>query len=354
MLKGERPEFCRSCYQVEDAGGTSVRQDYYRLFLNNVGEMVRTTSADGASTYPLQDLDFSLSNNCNLKCRMCNPSASYGLHTDFRKLEIPFNAESAEKAYTLWQYEGLIQQLIEDSDSKLKQILFTGGEPLINPVHAKVLKALVERGLSQKIVIRYHSNLMIVPEEIQELWAEFAGVQLHVSLEGFGELNDYIRHKSEWARIVKNLNHVLQLKKKTRLWIEIHTVFQAYNLSGIIDFLTFLRGYSKLLPCFPHFIWLDNPDFLTIKALPLELRNREIDRLEAYLLEQRSFYEDSDFAEFNLNKLDILLAHLKRSRLTEFNEKLYTEFVLYTKKLDRLRNQNIINVAPRLAELFKE
>ena len=49
MMSGERPDFCKSCYRIEDAGGTSVRQFYLRSFGSELKAQLRETLDDGTA-----------------------------------------------------------------------------------------------------------------------------------------------------------------------------------------------------------------------------------------------------------------------------------------------------------------
>ena len=351
MLGGVRSDFCKSCYAVEDAGGMSVRQYYVKKYHDEIERILTDKFSGRASS--MKFIDFSLSNNCNLKCRMCSPGASYGLSADFKAIGMDYSSESAERAHSGWKYDGLIRNIVEDKASDLSDILFTGGEPLTNPIHLKILEALTENGRSKHVALSYHSNLMILPDHVLDLWKLFKKVDVHLSLEGNANYNDYIRHKSDFQKIIANLEKLFSYRKKSKLWIEIHTVFQAYNFLILPEYLEYLKQFEKDIPCFPHFIWIDNPDFLSVNSLPPDVKLSGAQALNAYLDENEKFYKKCSHPEFVSEKIGILRACLARMNYSEDKNSL-EKFKVYTEKLDRLRGQNVAEVFPALKGVFSQ
>ncbi|MBY0553283.1 twitch domain-containing radical SAM protein [bacterium] len=347
MLAGIRSDFCKSCYDVEDSGGMSIRQYYLKKYKNFSSELNKNSHLNVGIKF----LDFSLSNNCNLKCRMCTPGASYLLSEDFKKAGFNFDSEYSEKAHVGWKYEGLIEELIKTNSDSLEDILFTGGEPLTNQIHLKVLSQLVAIDVAKKINLTYHSNLMVLPKPIIELWKNFKSVEVHLSLEGHEQYNDYIRHNSRWNKILENLDTLLSHKKAINLWFEIHTVFQAYNVLVIPKFLNYLQRFNPKIPVVPHFIWIDNPSFLSVNSLSLDLKKQAVAEIERFIEDNRAFYQNSKYYEFNLEKIEILKSCLKRIVFEDFKQE-QLQFVSYTRKLDSMRNQNVLDVFPELSEVF--
>lgn len=349
MLGGQRPRFCSSCFDVEAANGISIRQYYVKKYEEVVERII--DSNDINHFEKTKFLDFSLSNNCNLKCRMCTPGSSYLLKDDFDSLNLSYDAEYSNNAHKLWTYEGVIENLISTESEEISDILFTGGEPLTNQVHLKILQGLVAKGRAPEVSLTYHSNLMVLPDAVVECWKKFKKVDLHLSLEGHEKYNDYIRHHSKWPKIIQNLEKLLAVKDEIKLWLEIHTVFQAYNILIIPEYLSYLKKYDALIPCFPHFIWLDNPSFLSANSLPQDLKLAAVRAIETYLADHLQFYLSSTFSSFNMEKYQILQGCLKRMDMG-INDSAKNEFVNYTLKLDKLRNQNVLEVIPQLKDVF--
>lgn len=338
MMKGERPDFCKSCYRIEDAGGTSVRQFYLRSFGNELKAQLRETLDDGTAAGRISYIDMSLSNNCNLKCRMCNPYASYALKNDFDACNLPYFQGGAERANAGWKDEERLLRIFTESLETTNEILTTGGEPFLSKLHIKILESAVQSGASQHIVLRYHTNLTLVPPRLVELWASFKAIEVHASIEAFGELNEYIRYPSSWETTRRNFEKLIELKGRLPLWIEVHTCFQAYGLLNIPELLAFLRNYQAVVPAMPYFIGLSNPAHLAAEVLPLELQNLARHQTWNYIDTHYRSLCSGPFGEFNREKIDILLGHF--SALKEQSPH-WDEFIRYTNAIDRLRGQSI-------------
>lgn len=351
MLAGERSRFCSSCYEVEDAGGFSIRQSNVLKYDEVVKKVIANKTPEQLEK--IRFLDFSLSNNCNLKCRMCTPGASYLLQADFDKAGLPYDKDYSDLAHKSWKYEDAIENLILNESEALTDILFTGGEPLTNQIHLKVLLALIENDRAKDITLSYHSNLMVLPDQILQAWTNFKEVQVHLSLEGYEKYNDYIRYNSKFEKIVENLETLISLKHKINLWIEIHTVFQAYNLQIIPQYLTYLKRFAADIPPFPHFIWIDNPSFLSANSLPESLKRDAVNAINRYLEENSDYFKDTKFQNFLSEKILTLKSCLNRIEYSNNDEK-RNEFVNYTRKLDKLRNQNVEEIFPRWHEVAGE
>jgi pyruvate-formate lyase-activating enzyme len=351
MISGKKSDFCNSCYKSEEAGGISIRQYYLSKYSKQIEQILSSKNPESESQ--IKFIDLSLSNNCNLKCRMCNPGSSYNLKDDFKKINQRFEPDYAERAHKDWSYTGAIQDLIETQSEHLTDMLFTGGEPLINTIHLNILETLVRLGTSKNITITYHSNLMVLSDRILDLWKNFKDIHIHLSLEAHEKFNDYIRFGSRWEKILENLNKLFIYKRKFPMWIEIHSVFQAYNFTIIPEFLEKLKDFSSEMAIFPHFIWIDQPHFLSVNVLPKSIKLAGIEKLEKYLKKNEAFYASSKWNEFNLDKMQILFSYLNRIEEAH-NEQHLREFVEYTKKFDDLRNQNLIHFLPEFKNIFNQ
>lgn len=341
MMRGERPDFCKSCYRIEDAGGTSVRQFYLRIFGNELRAQVRETIEDGTAPGRVSYIDMSLSNNCNLKCRMCNPYASYALRSDFDACNLPYFQGGAERANTGWRDEERLLKIFTSNLSTTNEILTTGGEPFLSKLHIKILESAVQSGTSHHIVLRYHTNLTLVPPRLVALWAHFKAVEIHASIEAFGELNEYIRYPSSWSATTQNLETLIDLKSRLPLWLEVHTCFQAYGLLNITELLIFLKNYQSSIPAMPYFISLSNPAHLAADVLPVELQKLARHRAWNYIDTHYHSLCSGPFGEFNREKIDILMGHFSALNGQSPHWK---EFVSYTNAIDRLRGQSITHL----------
>lgn len=356
MANGEKPTFCNNCYRVEDNGGVSLRNIYLKQYEESFHHLLEATGEDGTATNEISFLDLSLSNHCNLKCRMCGPTSSYALRDDFESLKIHFSREHTQRAHLDWQDDSHLTMIFSKILPGLKEVLTTGGEPFLSRLHLKLLELAVQNGSSRNIVLRYHSNISVLPPRLLELWSEFKAIEIHISVEGYGDINDYIRFPLKWSVFRKNFESLIELKKRLPLWLEIHTCFQAYNILRLPEFLDFLINYRDSLPAMPYFISLGNPSYLSASVLPSVLKELAMEKIYRHLDRNISHY-DEHFGQFNREKIEILLSHFKslnHSIETEIQRHIsWKKFMDYTSSFDRLRNQSILELLPEMKPFWK-
>jgi sulfatase maturation enzyme AslB (radical SAM superfamily) len=93
-------------------------------------------------------------------------------------------------------------------------VYFTGGEPMLNPDHWKILESIPD---PTQVSLRYNSNLTVLSykdKHVFDYWKKFRSIFFQISLEGYKEINNLIRIGSDWDRIEKNLNELIDFKNK--------------------------------------------------------------------------------------------------------------------------------------------
>lgn len=350
MLAGERPEFCRRCYTEEDHGARSVRQIYVRHFSEVLEKAKVGTAEDGSIQPEVTYVDFSLSNNCNLKCRMCSPHSSYVLSEEFDQLKLDYSPEQAEKAHRGWDLDGNFGRIAKEVVPHLKEMLTTGGEPFLSSAHFKILQLCVESGRSHEIVLRYHSNLTLLPPRLLEIWRHFKHVELHVSLEGVGPVNEYVRYPSRWESILRNLEKLREVRQHTKVYVEVHTCLQAISWLRQWELVKWVAEtsiqFDGLFPRIPYPIWIDQPTEMTLVALPPKLRELGASRLEAELDKIAPLFADNRSPNFEFGALQSFKGALARLRAAPYDPALYAAFLQRTAKVDEFRGQNLHQFFP--------
>lgn len=356
MLEGERPDFCRRCYREEDAGGVSVRLLYNRQYKGYLETVFDRTRENGEIEPEVTYVDFSLTNNCNLQCRMCSPPASYLLKKEFESLGFDFSKEGTESAKSGWDIDGNLGRIVEDVIPTLDAMLTTGGEPFVSPQHLKILEACVERGRAPQIVLRYHSNLTVLPPRLVELWKHFKSIEIHVSLEGVGEMNEYVRYPAKWEKIETNLLKLRELRRTMRIGCEVHTCLQAISWLRTHELLEWVFERSLemdgLFPKIPYPIWVDQPYPMTLASLPPDLREEGSRRILSVLDRHQKAYEKGSNPNFELPAAASFRAAISRLKELPYNPQDFQAFLARTRRVDEFRGQNLINHVPEFASRF--
>jgi len=359
MLRGERPDFCRRCYREEDTGGVSLRQLYLQHHTTTLAEAIENTSTDGEIDPKVSFIDFSLTNNCNLQCRMCGPSASFPLKKEFQSLGFEFSDSSVMRAKDGWDFQGSLGRIVKEAAPNLKEMLTTGGEPFLSPQHLLILKSIIDHGQSRDVTLRYHSNLTVLPERLVELWTHFKSIEIHVSLEGVGKMNEYVRYPSKWDQITQNLAKLSSLRSRATIpaiYCEIHTCLQAVSWLRISELLewTFEASveFDGLFPRIPYPIWIDQPFGMTLDALPPALRALGAERLIKVMDRYEPKWAQSPAHSFEMTSAASFRGAVQRLVAAPYNPQDFQAFIDRTSKVDRHRGQSLATLIPEFEMYF--
>ena len=82
----------------------------------------------------------------------------------------------------------------------IKEIYWCGGEPLMWDIHWKAMQRIIELGFAKEVYVRYNTNLSrtsLKGIKLFDLLPQFQDWQVCSSLDGTGEVGEYIRDGSE-------------------------------------------------------------------------------------------------------------------------------------------------------------
>ena len=330
MLNGEKPEICSPCFQEESAGIESARIGYNRKYYNEYYQH------DTPKYDNIKYLDLRLGNKCNLRCRMCSPYTSSSFLKEWSQLTqksesstIKALTEHEKKKFKnlSWPDEMDFNKLLKDLKN-IEEIYLTGGEPLLIKNQYVLLETIIQKGFAEKIKLKYNTNLTRYDSKIFELWKLFKQVFLSVSIDGFGNLNNYIRYPAKWDQLEKNINQMVAYKNQNKnLKMEIDCTVQMYNITQMKPFLLWVKKQNIYL----HFNILDSPIFLNVRVLPDELKQKAEEDLSL-------FQKDFNVARIiNYMKQESWNYHLK-------------DFFEYTDLLDQSRNQTLEKILPEFSK----
>lgn len=346
MMAGEKISICERCYTEEDAGVRSARQSSNSKYGALTEELLQKTQADGSVDFKPVYIDLRLGNLCNLKCRMCNPYASKKWIEDWNAIageQVLAGAERDRLATMDWfKSDQLVENLMSFLDS-VKEIYFTGGEPLLINKHFELLEILIERGFAAQVALKYNTNITYVPEKCFPLWKHFKKVTVNVSLDGVGAINSYIRHPSKWSEILDNIQKMDQfIADSPQVFGSIHTTVQLYNLEHLTEVFAFvgsLGGFQK----FPYLNILNHPKHLNIRNAPRGFKAEISEALREWVRVHREIMQTEPQSKKLISVIDYLNSK---------DYDLQREFFAYTTTLDSLRQESVAAVCPRLIAAF--
>jgi sulfatase maturation enzyme AslB (radical SAM superfamily) len=337
----------------------------------DLSELVKQTTSDGVVPNNLTYLDLRLGHTCNLKCVMCSPHDSSKWVQDHQKLlkKTTFPIINEQMAWdskdfnNTWYENPTFWEEMYEQIPNLKQVYFAGGEPLMIKEHKRFLEEIIRRGYSDKILVRYNSNGLLLDDDIIELWKEFKKVKFAVSLDGTDERNYYIRYPSDWATIEHNLQKLDNTPDNIQ--VSIATAIQILNVKHLPDFAKWKvnSNFKKInLGTVPgnvqmggglfnmHLLYL--PTFLSCRLLP-EQDKKEVresfGELKSWLYE--NYRQDDDYWKINPYGwkrweaiLDFMDSEDHTEQLPAFSE--------YVRNLDEIRSTEFQSVFPELKHLL--
>jgi len=226
MLRGERlPVHCKTCYNYEDLGIESYRifetkEWIAKLDINSIDDLDKI---DKPYYYEVR-----LSNKCNLMCRSCKPEFSHLIDQEFKKFNIIYPAEQQ------FEYSSLDVIDIAKLNPEVR-VYLTGGEPTIMPEVLKFMRNCIDAGKTD-FDFTLGTNAQKISPTFLKLANHFTNMNFSVSLDGYGKINDYWRHGSDWETVVANT----KLLESHGHNISINTVPGVYNVTNLHLLFEFL------------------------------------------------------------------------------------------------------------------
>ena len=379
MMKGEWHPECERCRQEEINGIRSRREyendDWGKWFGDiSLEKVLPHTQEDGtidAKSLPVEFIDIRYGNFCNLKCRMCGPTDSHQWYDDYVKttgkteykdtherIKLQKNDKGRwfTDQYDWFQNNNRYWSNFEQYAPNAKKLYIVGGEPLIIEEHQESLERLVASGKSKDIQLEYNSNLTMVPDRLIHLWEQFKQIRIGVSIDGIGDVFNYQRTPAKFDAVYKNMMR-LQENDKINLKAWFAFTVTPYNVFHMPEFMKWKlteSGLSKfnpidgMRPIITHHM-CHSPKYFNIKVLPADLKKQ----VSEYFEEHNNWIMTTDFDDKVKNNFVKVLKGVEKFMMSEdYSEEWLPHFIDQTRKLDEVRNQNILDIVPQYEELF--
>lgn len=206
---------CTKCYEQEQHGAFSMRNDANRNYGHMIKE-INQTQADGThDEFKIRYWDVRFSNLCNFRCRSCGPIFSSNWYNDHVKLynrkPDVLGRDMNRVEYAAGDEDSMERQMVEHVPY-LEQVYFAGGEPLIMKEHYTLLEKLIEAGKTD-IRLQYNTNfseLAFKDKHVFEYWRHFKNVSVGASLDGMGAQAELIRKGADWQQTVDNRERMMR------------------------------------------------------------------------------------------------------------------------------------------------
>ena len=323
MLAGEFLEHCALCYREESAGFTSTRvhESLDWAVKLNITSLEDLEKFERPAYYEVRP-----SNKCNLQCRMCAPHNSDLIDKEFKKVGFHYPGDPM-----IWgNYDHIeIEKLLPGT-----RIYSTGGEPTIIPAFYNFLEKCVALGRTD-LDITLNTNGQKVSRKLIDLCSKFDEVNFSFSIDGYGRVNDYIRHNSDWETTVKNA----RLLKDSGFYVSMECIPSLWNITNLHLLYEF---YDREFPdstMFLQQVYWPDPTINVFNHPNPKLVVESLTRVT----QTKMYYTD---ARDNKSIIDTLLEHYKKN--PEPNIYWLRKFFEFNDMLDKSRNVRLADYVPEL------
>jgi radical SAM protein with 4Fe4S-binding SPASM domain len=342
MLEDRPSRQCVRCYEQEDAGFSSMRNNSNRHFGHHIKD-VDVTLPDGTHPeFEIRYWDIRFSNICNLKCRSCGSIFSSRWYDDDVKLHgKPFRPRV--------QYAGKteldIWEQMQEHIPHLEQIYFAGGEPLIMEEHNRILKMLIETG-NTGVRLIYNTNLTELKfkkESVLDLWKQFPQVCVAASLDDMGDRAGIIRSGTVWTEVEQNIR---DLKRECpHIDFMISPTLSVMNIWNFCEFHRYMVEQEFIRPGDMNLNILQGPREYRIDILPQDIKLELKIKFEQHL----EWLRPLD----HLNRAAGGFEAAIQFMMSQDRSDMLPQFWKITSDLDWSRNESILQEVPELERLLK-
>jgi hypothetical protein len=286
MMAGETLPECAVCN--EQLLNTDVYRSYFnRMFAHKQDEIWLATDEDGSTTMKPISWDYRFSNLCNFKCRMCGDMLSSLWEVEQRQHNMidwtntknNWMKPEVRKEITAFQ-DGQIEKEFSDAveEHRVEEVYWVGGEPLMYEQHWRYMKRIVELGDGKRVYARYNTNLSRVNYRgvnlFKDILANVRDWQICASLDGTGQIGEYIRTGLSYSTWLENFKQGLEYAKNRRQMRIDFTL----TLPGLFEVENITRLANELgVDILAKVVFSFSPDIiLSPLALPRDLLNKTV------------------------------------------------------------------------------
>ena len=356
--KGVSP--CDECYNVEKISGHSPR-------MGQNDEWIRRKEKDPYTAYVVDSiaeeenhldhlpisLELRLGNLCNLQCVTCYAMSSSPIYDERANLMESGAVDDPELNWlkTVWTGEkndvdktdvknwyetDIFYENFKKIAPRLKRLYTTGGEPTLIKANYKMMQMLLDAG-NTDCAIEFTSNMTTWNYEFYSRLEKFKNVEIQMSLDGVGEVGEYIRYPSNLSKVKENIMKAVELASIKPNWkVRCYTVLQVLNFRQLVPIWELLREaadkHCKHIDWWP--ITLYSPPFLALSTVPTETRMLW---LKEFKLMAAEFNSKVSYFRINDSTMNPCIDSVKTP---EYDPELHKQLKQYISVLDKSRSLN--------------
>ena len=349
LINGIQHPACVHCWREETQGMTSKRLQQPITTIKNVD----------VSNPSIKELSLTLTNLCNLGCRMCHHWASsviedenrenhslyysdkYRINEDKNWHHDDSHFKELDKQRNWWANKDFLNE-IYNLLHNIEYLNISGGEPTLNKTLLKILDYCIDNNLAKNIWLEITTNGQQINPKLLEKLHKFNQTHLLISIDGYKNVYEYIRWKGSWNKLEKN---IMYLKENSKKNISVTAVMtsQVLNILNLPELLSWLQE-NKIN-------WTDinavtRPNYHNILVLPSHVKSIAGKKWNTFLKTNKLNPKQEMHTINIINSL--------KTNNQSFEDKWWKYFVRDTMIKDEIRNQNLAKSVPELYNIIKE
>ncbi len=283
LLNGVKDSACEVCWKNEERGMQSFRQ----VSIANEFMITPEVIQDVINTPRVEEIDISVTNLCNLRCRMCAPSLSNSLVIDDKYFEKNNMLDEVVEVTGWWNNNSYAYKIEEsptwewllNNTGKLKIVKMSGGEPFYNKNVIRFIDKCIENDSAKELTLSFRTNGTMFTAEIVDKLSKFKNNLHDISVDGHGTAYEYIRFPGKFDDLEKNIR---LYKSRISAPIRLIYIVSIHNVMNIPDFITWARGLDSGTDIRFTQIY-SNERGVALKHLSVELLNKAKNQILPFL-----------------------------------------------------------------------
>jgi hypothetical protein len=340
MIKGEEVSGCVQCSNYESYGKESRRLNSnlkYSEHLNKTSSIADTN---------IEYFDLRFGNLCNLRCRSCRPVNSSQLdkqivqNPELQKYYLKFDYDINQ-----WYETEIFENNVYSNMANINTLYITGGEPTLIKKNFELLKKLIDEGYSKNILLITNSNMTNTNNEFFDLISQFKKVVFLASIDGYKNVQEYLRYPSDWNQVDNNLQNLIS-REYANVDIKVSPVIQIANIGNITELFEYCEEFNRKAKKRVVEIDLNSlefPVYLNFVNLPIDYRIKCWEKIYNWVRTHNNYQTGFFYVQ---------LMALKTKCLTEDIESNLNTFNDFTNLMDKHQKITLADVNPELVDIL--
>jgi hypothetical protein len=377
MLQNQKPAECEYCWNMEDQGKLSDR--HYRSgepWAAVDFEKIKNSTGEENDVIPSY-VEVNFNNVCNLMCSYCSPQFSSSWQQEVDRLggyptarvhNDPGHFGGDRRVIPVREHNPYVEafwQWWPQLYPHLEHFRMTGGEPLLDKNTYRVFDYVLANP-SPKLHLNVTSNFSVDEKSWQKYLTYVKAIcdgriehfMQYVSLDGWGEQAEYMRHGLDfdllWDRVNQFLTEVPNYSSLTFI-----ITMNNLSVTSLDKLFAGILGLRKVYSHAYQRVWFDTPvlrepAWQSLQILP-ESYAEKLEWLWAWMMRQIETEAEpfKGFKDYELHRLDRDIAWMRAAQSVDHSVA-KADFYRFFSEHDRRRGTDFLKTFPEMCSWWEE